>query len=158
MNPLSPSQRWRAITIATIVLVPAMWTLPAGLALVPFVFLALAFLSGHPTAPGAVVRAMALTVLVGAVVAVATVDATTGLVAGVGAGGVVAMRADQGHTWQSRAVAVAMVAAYTWVLAHVVGAAVLLSAPILPFTAVGVADHVVERRWQQQRARSADGA
>ncbi len=70
MEPLSPQQKWKAITIATLVLLPAFWgTLiglvsvasddgegvanPAafialGLALVPFAFLALAFLSGHP--------------------------------------------------------------------------------------------------------------
>ena len=36
-----------------------------GLALIPFVFVVLAFTSGHPRAPGAVVRAMGLTLLVG---------------------------------------------------------------------------------------------
>ena len=82
MAPLSPQRKWRAITLATLVLVPAYWAIllafvagasddhggieqPAaavafGFALLPFVFVVLAFLSEHPSAPGAVVRAMGL--------------------------------------------------------------------------------------------------
>src|SRR3954470_20186667 len=104
--PLSPARAWRAITIATIVLVPAFWMIlvgvvggasddaggvsePAafvafGIALLPFVFIALAFLSGHPSAPGAVVGAMGLCALVGIVVSAVAADAVTGIVAGVG--------------------------------------------------------------------------
>ena len=81
--PLTPQRKWRAITIATLVLVPAFWSMLAGfvavardedarpapaagpaialgLALIPFVFIALAFLSEHPRAPVAVVKAMGL--------------------------------------------------------------------------------------------------
>ena len=168
MEPLSPQRKWRAITIATLVLVPAFWMMlvglvaiasdepggtdaPAaaiafGLALIPFVFIALAFLSEHPAAAGAVVRAMGLCFLVGVITSAIAADAVTGVVAGVGAGGVVALRADEPHTWRSRAVGVAVAAVYTFVLARVAGAIVLLPAPIFPFTAVGVADHIAERR------------
>jgi hypothetical protein len=170
MNPLSPQKKWRAIAVATVVLVVAFWSMLAGvvaggadepggaehpaalvafgLALIPFVFVALAFLSGHPSAPAAVVKAMGLSLLVGACVSAIAADAVTGVVAGVGAGGVVALRRDDGHTWQARAWGVAAAAVYTFVLARTAGAIVLVPAPILPFTAIGVADHVAERRLQ----------
>ncbi|MGH2807724.1 MAG: hypothetical protein ACRDKT_10665, partial [Actinomycetota bacterium] len=81
LEPLSPRLKWRAILFATLLLVPAFWAIlggfvsattdepggpnPAaavafGLALIPFVFIVLAFMSGHPRAPGAVLRAMVL--------------------------------------------------------------------------------------------------
>lgn len=148
MNPLTPQRKWRAITVATIVLAPACWVLPAGLALVPFVFLALAFLSEHPAAPGAVVRALGLCALVGAVVGV-LVGAVPGVVAGVGAGGVVAMRRERDQTVRARVLAVGVATVYAFVLAHTAGAAVLLPLPVLPFTAIGIADHLAERRWER---------
>ena len=76
-RPLSPRRKWRAIMLATLCWSPAYWAMLAGLvslasdgstqplagpyiafglALIPFVFLALAFLSEHPRAPAAVVR------------------------------------------------------------------------------------------------------
>lgn len=173
MNPISPQRKWRAIAIATLLLVVAFWAMLSGavtdasddaggvenpgvmiafgFALIPFVFLALAFLSEHPAAPSATLRAMGLCLAVGIPVAAVTVDAVTGIVAGVGAGGVVALRRDDGHTWQARAIAVGIGAAYAFVLARTAGSIVLLPAPIFPFTAIGVADHLSERRLQQSR-------
>jgi hypothetical protein len=169
-NPLSPQRKWRAIAVATVLLVVAFWSMLAGvvagstdeaggaehpaalvafgLALVPFVFIALALLSEHPAAPGAVLRATGLSIVVGIVVSAVAADAVTGVVAGVGAGGVVALRRDDGHSWQARAWGVALAAAYAFLLARTAGAIVLLPAPLLPFTAIGVADHVAERRLQ----------
>lgn len=174
MAPLPPRRKWRAITIATVLLVPAFWAMLAGfvaaasdepggieapgaaialgLAIVPFVFLALAFLSEHPRPPGAVLRAMGLFLLVGGIASVLTVDAVTGFVAGTGAGGIVALRADESHTLRSRAVAVAIATAYTFVLTHTAGAIALLPAPIFPFTGIGVADHLAERRRERELA------
>lgn len=168
LAPLSPQRKWRAITFATLVLVPAFWSMLAGLValadddvrggpnpgaavafglcLIPFVFLVLAFSSEHPKAPGAVVKAMGLTLLVGIPVSAVAGDAATGLVAGIGAGGVVALRMDADHTWKSRALAVAAASVYTFLLLRVAGAIVLLPAPVFPFTAIGLADHVMERR------------
>ncbi|MGZ8566583.1 MAG: hypothetical protein ACXWXS_05985, partial [Actinomycetota bacterium] len=98
-EPLSPRKKWRAILLATLLLVPAYWSLmvglvsvesdrtsaPAagpfiafGLTVVPFVFVVLAFLSEHPRAPGAVVKAMGLTLLVGIPVSAIVGDAVTG--------------------------------------------------------------------------------
>ena len=45
-----------------------------------------------------------------------------------------------------RDVAVAIAAAYTFVLVRVAGAIALLSAPVFPFTAIALADMVMTRR------------
>jgi hypothetical protein len=174
-EPLSPQRKWRAIALATVLLVPAFWAILAGLvsgsdvaedgpnapaafalglALIPFVFMVLAFLSAHPRAPGAVVRAMGLTLLVGIPVSALAADGATGIVAGVGAGGIVALRSDPPHTWQSRAVAVAIGAAYTFVLLRTAGAIALLPAPVFPFTGIALADHFVERKNDRSRPRA----
>jgi hypothetical protein len=120
--------------------------LALGLCLLPFVFVVLAFSSEHPRAPGAVVRAMGLFLLVGIPVLALAQDAVTGLVAGIGAGGIVALRADVAHSWKHRAVAVLVASVYAFALARMAGAIVLLAAPIFPFTAIGIADHLSERR------------
>ena len=167
MAPLSPRKKWQAITLATLLLVPGYWSILAGLvaaasdgpdpvanpaaylafglAVIPFVFVVLAFVSEHPRAPAAVWRALVLAVAVGAVVSALAVDAVTGIVAGVGAGGVVALRADAGHNWRARAAAVILAVVYTYVLVRMASSLALLPAPIFPFTAIGVADHLSER-------------
>jgi hypothetical protein len=171
MDPLPPERKWRAITLATLLLAPAVWFLLAGLvatasddasgpvpgaaiafglALLPFAFVVLAFASEHPRAPGAVVKAMALCLLVGIPVSAIAADAVTGIVAGVGAGGIAALRADPVHDWRTRAAAVAAGAVYAFVLARVAGSTVLIAAPIFPFTGIGLADHFSE--WRRDRA------
>jgi hypothetical protein len=45
---------------------------------------------------------------------------------------------------------VALGAGYAFVLARVAGPAVLVAAPIFPFTGIGVADHISE--WLDERA------
>ncbi len=168
LDPLDPKKKWRAITVATVLLVPGFWSMLAGLvalasddveggpdpgpaialgfALLPFVFVALAFLSLHRSAPIAVLKAMGLSLVVGLTVSGIAGDAVTGMVAGVGAGGVAALRAEPYHRWKVRAAAVAFASLYTMVLVRVAGDIVLLSAPILPLTAIGLADHYVEWR------------
>jgi hypothetical protein len=174
LEPLSPQRKWRAITVATLLLVPAFWSLLAGLvsdasdepggpdpavamavglALVPFVFVVLAFMSEHPRAPGAVLRAMGWSLLIGIPVSAAIGDAVTGIVAGLGAGGIKALRMDADHSLRIRMVAVALASLYTLILVAGTGAMALLAAPIFPFTAIGVADHVSERRRQRDRER-----
>lgn len=184
MNPmhdtLSPQRKWAAITLATIVLVPACWSLVAalvaaapgdggagasgpagggapnaavafalGLALVPFVFVVLAFMTARLGAPGAVLKAMGLALLVGIPVSALAGDAVTGIVAGVGAGAIVALRAEAAHNWRARAVAVLAASLYTFTLVHAAGAFALLAAPVLPLTGIGVADHLSE--WRRDR-------
>lgn len=171
VSPLSPERKWRAITLASLVLAPALWSLvgglvaaasdesggpdPAaavalGLALLPFAFIVLAFASEHPRAPGAVLRAMGLCLAVGVPVSALAGDAVTGIVAGVGAGGIAALRTDLGHDRRLRVLAVAVAAAYSFVLARVAGPVVLVAAPIFPFTSLGLADHLAE--WRRTRA------
>lgn len=172
MEPLPPERKWRAITLATLLLAPAVWALLGGLvavaaddgarpeaaaaaiafglALLPFVFIVLAFSSEHPRASGAVLKAMGLTLVVGIPVSAMAADAVTGIVAGVGVGGIVALRSDVDHDWRMRAAAVALGSAYAFVLARVAGPAVLVAAPVFPFTGIGVADHITE--WRRRSA------
>jgi len=172
--PLSPRRKWRAILIATLLLVPGYWAMLAGLvsiasdragapvagpfiafglALVPFVFIALAFLSEHPRAPGAVVKAMVLSVLVGIPISALAADAVTGLVAGLGAGGIIALRADEHLSWRPRALAVAVATVWVFVTLRTATEVALLLAPVLPFTSIGVADHLSERRSERRALR-----
>ena len=182
-DPLPPQRKWRAITLATLVLVPAFWAILAGLvslasedgdagadapqagaalafglSLIPFVFVVLAFLSEQPRPPTAVLKAMGLCLLVGIPVSALAGDAVTGLVAGAGAGGIAALRADGPDGWKARAVAVAMATVYTFALVHLVGAVALLPAPVFPFTGIGVADHFVEWRNAQPDRRPGTGS
>ena len=166
-EPLSPRRKWRTITLATLLLVPGYWMLLAGLvanqssaknapnpaaamafglAVIPFVFLVLAVMSGRARWAGAVAKAMGMAVLVGIPVSAIAGDAITGIVAGVGAGGCIALRRDDAHSLRTRAIAVAFAAVYTFVLVRSVSALALLPAPVLPLIAIGLADHVSERR------------
>jgi hypothetical protein len=171
MEPLSPKRKWQTIMLATVLLAPAFWALlvgivasvneddvdspsvPAalalGLAIIPFVFIVLAFMSGHPRAPGAVLRAMGLSILVGIPVSALAADAATGIVAGVGAGGIVALRADRAHETKIRAIGVLVASLYTFALLRTAGAVALLPAPVFPLTAIGIADHLSERRYER---------
>ncbi len=171
--PVSPRRKWLAITLATVAFLPAYWLLltglvsgaggsrgpaPApslalGLALIPFVFMILAFASGNARAPGAVVKAMVLAVLVGIPVSALAGDAITGIVAGMTAGGAAALRFEGDHDWKARAIAVAVATVYTYLLIRVAGDTIVLAAPVLPFTCIGVADHIAELRTDRRRSR-----
>lgn len=180
-QPLSPKRKWQTITIATLLLVPAYWAMLAGIvgnavddevevqgvpnpgaalafgiALIPFVFIVLAFMSEHPRPPAAVLKAMGLALVVGVPVSAIAADAVSGIVAGVGAGGICALRAEPGHTWRARAVGVLVATVYTFVLVRTASALALLPAPVFPLTAIGLADHFVEWRQQHQLVRPAD--
>ena len=166
--PLPPERLWRALILTTLLLVPSFWALLAGLvaagddsadagpnagaaiafglALLPFVFVAAAFLTQHPAAPRAVLRAMGLSLLVGIPVSALAGDAVTGLVAGVGAGAIVTVRRERAASLRPRVAAVAGATVYTFVLVRLAGPIALLSAPVFPFTSVGLADMVVARR------------
>jgi len=174
-GPLTPRRKWQTITVATLVLVPAFWAMLAGfvsaaaddaeeapnagaalavgVAVVPFVFVVLAFMSQHPRAPMAVVKAMGTSLAVGVPVALLAGDPVSGIVAGVGAGGIVALRPEPGHGWRPRALGVLVAAAYTSVLVRTVPELALLTAPVFPLTAIGFADQLVDRRVERDRAR-----
>jgi hypothetical protein len=173
-QPLSPRRKWRTITIGTLLLVPAYWSILAGLvaagdddgdagpnaaaalafglAIIPFVYVVVAFMSEHPRPPAAVWRAMGMTLLVGVPVSALAQDAVTGIVAGIGAGGIVALRMDPPHNRRARALAIAAASVYTFALVRAAGVIVLLSAPVFPLTAIGLADHLSERRLERTSA------
>jgi hypothetical protein len=172
LAPLPPRTKWRAITVATLVFLPGYWFLvnglvaaatgagggagpliAFGLASVPFVLMTLAFLSQHPRASGATALAMALAVLIGIPVSALARDAVTGIVAGMGAAGVVALRSDLNHDLRTRVAAVAAVTVLAFLLLRVEHTVALLLAPALPFTALGVADHLAEHRAEDRPTR-----
>jgi hypothetical protein len=174
VDPKAPRRMWRAILLATLLLVPAYWTLligvvsvastrsggvaapglwiAFGLMLVPFVYIVLAFASAHPNAPGAVVKAMLLAVAVGLPASALAADAVTGFVAGIGAGGIVALRSDVERPWRARILGLLVAAAWAFLTARTMPEAALLLAPILPFTSIGLADHLVVLRRERRAA------
>jgi hypothetical protein len=168
--PLPPKRKWRAILLATALLAPAFWSIviglvagasddrnaPAaapfiafGLAVLPFVFVVLAFASEHPRAANAVLKAMVLSLLVGAPALAIAGDAVTGLVAGCAAGGAAALRMDLVHTGRSRTVAVVFATVYAFVMVRIAPGPAVIVAPVLPFTAIALADHLRERRLER---------
>ena len=170
---MAPARKWRTIIFTTVALVPSFWAILAGLiaaadgstggpppgaaiafglALLPFVFVLAAFLSQHPSAPGATLRAMGMSILVGIPASAIAGDAVTGLVAGVGAGGAMAFRRDGAENLRARAIAVTFAAVYVFVLVRTAGAITVVSAPAFPFTAIGIADHLSVRRAQRMEA------
>jgi hypothetical protein len=114
-----------------------------ALGLVPGVFMCLAAISQREHAVRTTLLATLLWVVIGGPIAI--LDIPTGLVAGFGAGGVVALHREPAHTTVSRALVVAICVLYVFVLGRVVPAAALMVGAILPFAAVGVADSFMER-------------
>ena len=109
-----------------------------GLASVPFLFVILAFVSKHPSAPSAVLRAMGLFLLAGLAFSIG-VNPIVGVVAGFGVGGAVALR-PAATTMRRRLVGVALALAVLMALLLTVPAIGVAAAPFLPFAAVGFAD------------------
>ena len=117
-----------------------------GLALIPFVFVALAFLSEHPRAPGAVVKAMVLALLVGIPVSALAADAVTGLRGGDRGGRHRGAPGRSAPLWKTRALAVLAVSAYAFVLGPVDRRDRACCSPRSSRSrALGVADHLSER-------------
>ncbi|MFA9446439.1 hypothetical protein [Egicoccus sp. AB-alg6-2] len=156
---LSPRRRWLAIIAASLVMQFAYWPIvtalgashagdpvPAdlvafGLALVPLTFLVLAFGSRHRGAPGAVLKAMGLFLLVG--LPVVLLNPVVGLFAGFGAGGVVAQRRLGGVGLRTRIVTLVVASAYVLLLIAI-GATdfAIVSAAALPLATTGIADEI----------------
>jgi hypothetical protein len=178
LEPLAPKRKWLAILAGTLLLLPAYWgivtglvsatserpdapppapSIALGLALLPFVFIALAFTSQHPRAPTGVLKGMGLSLLIGIPATAIAPDAISGLIAGIGAGGAAALRPEPGQTWRPRVAAVAAVTLYVFVMVRLLPVVTLLLAPTLPFTGLGVADHLAEVRRTDRGRRLADG-
>lgn len=111
--------------------------------LVPAVFLCVAAISQHERTIRAVLLASSLWIVFGLPLAI--LDIPSGLVAGFGAGAVVALRREPVHTTTSRAIAVAICVVYVFVLGRIIPEAALMVGAVLPIAAIGVADSIVER-------------
>ncbi|MBK5266230.1 MAG: hypothetical protein JJE47_02240 [Acidimicrobiia bacterium] len=157
------ARRWVAVALATVLMVMdfilfvfgfatgrgeetilAGGIIGIGLGLVPGVFVVAALVSQHPRG----FRAAALaTVLWGVVAApISIVNLPVALVAGFGAGGVVAFRRDEVHSLLSRVVAVMICALYTLVVQRISPAAGILAGAPLPFLAIAMVDAMRVRR------------
>lgn len=121
--------------------------LAVGLAAVPAVFLALAFISRHPQAPKATLKAMALFLAVGFPVSLLSLPA--GLVGGFGAGGLVALRLEDTDTIRARVWAVALSASYIMVVGRIAPPIDALVGSVFPFLAIGAADSIMRKRAAQ---------
>jgi len=124
-------------------------SLAVGLALVPIVFILLAFLSRHPRAPTAVLYAMMFSLMIG--VPLAAFDVVSALTLGFGAGGVVALAKLEDDSWPARSIAVVLVTVYIVVLLRYLVGAALLGSAVLPLATVGFADEVMERHAERLR-------
>jgi hypothetical protein len=170
---LPPKRRWLAIMLATFVELFSYWLMLfadlatqvdadvvnppesgagaffLGLGLMPFAFIVLAFGSKHRNAPGAVAKAMIVSLLFG--LALALFALPVGLVAGFGAGGVFALRLDEPHRPRLRWTMVAGATLYMFVVLLISPEAGLFAGGFLPFAAVGFADMLAE--YQEERAQ-----
>lgn len=151
-------QNWIAIAAATVVMAFSYFSYAAafvgedggtetfdvvpaalGLAVAPFVFVVLAFVSRNPRAPGRIVRAMLL--LLAIALPVGLLDPLVGAVAGFGAGGAVCLTpppVERVARW--RAGAVVFTTLYCLVLLLSAGPAGVMSGAVLPLVMLGFAD------------------
>lgn len=113
-----------------------------ALGLVPGIFAAAAFVSQNPSIIKTTLKATGL--WAGATL-ILFFDLPTGLVAGFGAGGVVAFRLGEQNSYKARVIAVGLCALYTFVLQRISFQLGLFAGAPLPFVAIGLADMYMER-------------
>lgn len=118
-----------------------------GLALVPFAFIVLAFVSNHHRAPGAVLRAMLIAVP--AALAFGLFGLPVGLVAGFGMGGAMALRLDETDQMRLRWLIVGGAVLYTFIVGLISPQASLFAGGFIPFAASGLADMISEYQAEQ---------
>lgn len=114
-----------------------------ALGLVPGVFAVAAFVSVNPRVVAATLIATIIWLVVTVPIAIGNIP--TGLVAGFGAGGVIAFRLGERNTRGSRVVAVLITVFYTMVLQRFLPTVGLFAAAPLPFLAIALADIYKER-------------
>ena len=176
-EPTSPRRGWVAVGVATVIGAFSYFSLIDafvaaadgldqdvvalsvffGLVTAPFAFIAAAFISRHRSAPLAVLGAMGLFLLVGLPVGLLT--PALGLVAGFGAGAVVAFRREEeAHSLVVRSVAVALAVVYTLVIMVIAVPLGVFTGGFIPFLAVGFADVYSQRRAEEQHETLRDGS
>jgi hypothetical protein len=168
----TPLRKWVAIFVATVVMAASailivtafvegaaeggespVPMLSLGLALVPFAFMTLAFLSKNPR-PGTIVAAMLLAVAIGVPIAGLSRDVVSGVAAGFGAGGIVTLRPVVYHSRWPRIYAVVLLTVYVFVVVRISAAAGWLATAVLPFVVLGLADIVADWKlaWSEEQA------
>lgn len=163
-DPTSTRRRWVAVGLATVLELLSYWSLlrayvagredlgpevagPSfffGMIMVPLIFVVLAFVSRHPTAPMAVLKGMGLFLLVG--LPVGMLVPVLGLVAGFGVGGIVTYRMEDDHRYGPRLIAVGAISAYTLVLMIIATPIGVFTGGFLPFVALVFADRYSEAK------------
>lgn len=120
-----------------------------GLVLVPFVFIALAFISQRSRAPFATLIAMGLFVLVALPLGL-FLHLSVVLAAAFGAGGIVTLARREGYRLSYRVWAVVLTAAYVTGLLIVAPPGGIFAGAVLPLPALGLAD-MLAVRWTRPR-------
>jgi hypothetical protein len=126
-----------------------------GLAMAPFVFVALAFISRGPRAPKRVLQSMALLILIG--LAVGMLSPVLGAAAGFSVGALICLETPPGpnvYRWRWGAVAFTFV--YTLALLVAITPAGVIAGGLLPLLMVGIADEFV--MWLNARSPTVNGA
>ncbi len=163
------TRRWFAIGLATVFMFMSYTMLIFGFAaasedeigfgggligiafgLVPGVFGITAGVSNHEHSIRATLVATALWVVVGLPIAI--FDLPTGLVAGFGAGGIVAFHRSPRHSLRYRMVAVVICVAYTFIVQRISPAAGLMVGSVSPLFAIAGADALREREVEASAA------
>jgi hypothetical protein len=161
-------RNWTAIAVATVLMMASMFSYAAafvdadgevegirlepaflGLAIAPFAFIALGFISRNPRAPRGVLWAMALLLLVG--LSLGLVDPLLGAAVGYAVGGALVLnRPEVERVVYWRVGAVVFTGVYVLVLIVVSPAAGVFTAALLPFILIGFADEYAA--WNADRS------
>jgi hypothetical protein len=155
-------RRWLAVLLASIMMLASylmfIWALAAAsgdeavfagglfgiaLGLVPGAFAVAAFVSHNPKALSSTLLATLIWLVVAIPIGIG--DVPSGLVAGFGAGGVVAFRLPPGRRRRSRVIAVVIAVVYAVALQRLLPEVGLFAAAPLPFLAIALADLYDER-------------
>ena len=127
--------------------------LALGLILVPFVFIALAFLSKRERAPIATLKAMGLWVLV--LLPIGLLNPVVGLTAAFGVGGIVTLRTEPIYRLSYRVWAVVITTTYVTALLFFAPPGGVFAGAVMPFPALGIAD-MLAVRWAAVPAQDDD--
>jgi hypothetical protein len=114
-----------------------------GFSTVPLVFGIAAFVSRHPDAPKATVKAMVVWLFVA--LPLSLFNPVTGIAAGFGAGGAVSLRMEEWSSLRRRILAALVTATYVTVVLLIFVPAGLFAGALLPLTSIGIADWLSKR-------------
>lgn len=165
--PLDARRKWLAVGFATVITLPAFWLLVVavvatdpdseidapvgalvgiGLALVPVALYVLARVSRREQALQSAAVGSAVGIVLAGALSFVLREPLSPLVAGIGAGGVLALRRHPDTTTAARSIAVAIATAYSAATVWFVPQLSLGMSPVLPLVSVAAADGYMARR------------